>query len=392
MNSVIILNNFTIDATNNCLSVWASSNYGIPEIGNSVFDIEYLETEEYGQIIEIQEKNGEYNITINVEKSIRLDRIRLDKDNRLYCGRPSKILKRISGKEQREDFLNNLNFISSEKVKKFVQDNLIIGANAKLSNNNDCQNISKFGGLPIGYNNFKFPKEDNGQSLLFVGQISIEELLTKTSIINPFPVNSGIIYIFATINKYYEWQYFGKFQIIYSELTNNLKEIELPSDLIEYGVFDNYEVTFNNSLSIPALESALTLSMNFEEEETIEYEFLVASLEFYKQDSSLAIIQHPVPVQSCITIAAAEMLDKKREKPEEDFYNFAYNNTENLNTIYNEWIQLLSFCPEYQFSNLSNFKGENQFNETEAELYLMIRKNDLLKFDFTNIQTVGQST
>jgi Domain of unknown function (DUF1963) len=367
---------------------------GYPEIGLSLYAIDYYSFSEFGVINKIEkiEEENCFLLYIDIKyrnKNFEIFKIDAQKGDLLFVGQSTKVILSLNINDRINAFLEVLNFSTSDKVKAFVKNNLMIGANAIIESGNEKIGLSKIGGLPIGKLDFKFPKDENEKSMMFLGQIAIQELLRDTDIDNPFPIQQGILYIFSSTsvhtNPFDTYETFKKINLIYSEYIEDLKICDLPQDLEDYGYFDEHYIEFVNSLSIPSLESGLTLLQKFNKKEIEDLEFIIGALRVYNTPNCIEFIGHPREVQNCIINEASELLNMQLDQIDTI-------NNKNSKNFYSDWIQLMSFYPDNYFQKLSSLKKNIVFNDIEAKLYLMIRKEDIKILDFSKLQTVGQST
>jgi uncharacterized protein YwqG len=367
---------------------------GYPEIGLSLYTIDYYSFSEFGIINKIQKIEDENCFLFYIDikyrnKNFEIIKINAQTGDLLFVGQSTNIILSLNINDRINAFLEVLNFSTSDKVKTFVKNNLMIGANAIIENDNEKIALSKIGGLPMGKLDFKFPKDENEKSMMFLGQIAIQELLRDTEIDNPFPIQQGILYIFSSTsthtNPFNTYETFKKISLIYSEYTEHLNICELPQDLEDYGYFDEHYIEFCDSLSLPSLESGLTLLEKFNTKEIEDLEFITGALRVYNTPNCIEFIAHPKEVQNCIINEASELLNIQLHQTD------AINNKKSKN-FYSDWIQLMSFYPDNYFQKLSSLKKNIIFNDIEAKLYLMIRKEDIKILDFSKLQTLGQST
>lgn len=367
---------------------------GYPEIGLSLYAIGYFSFSEFG-VIRKMEKIEEKNCLIlyidiqYINKNFEIINIDAEIGEYLFVGQSTNLILSSDIKDRVNAFKETLIFSKSDKIKTFIKDNLMIGVNAIIKRDNEKQGLSKIGGLPIAKSGFEFPKDENQKSMMFLGQIAVQELLRDARIDNLFARDKGIIYIFASTNvsssRFGTYETFNKISLFDSEYSEDLEICTLPQDLEDYGYFDEHYLEFCNSLSLPSLESGLTLFQKFNDKEIEDLEFITGVLRVYNNPNCIEFIGYPKEVQNCVINEANELLNMQIHKDD-------VGSNKETTSLYSDWIQFMSFYPDEFFQKLSSLKKDIVFNDIEAKLYLMIKKEDLKNFDFTKMQIVGQCT
>lgn len=122
------------------------------------------------------------------------------------------------------------------------------------SHNTDELGFSKLGGKPELPANWEWPKDQNGKSLSFIGQINFEEL-TGFGLKN-IP-ESGLLSFFYSGTQE-AWGFDPKdkesFKLVYTPEPKNLMSHDFPVDLDQYSKFNETGIEFKQSVSLPNWE------------------------------------------------------------------------------------------------------------------------------------------
>jgi uncharacterized protein YwqG len=355
---------------------------GIPEIGQTLYKLSH--GDEYGIVEELTLKDRIINAKIRLNNNQKKSLILIYKDDYIQFGQSSDYLKKLKIEERKNEFLKNLDLISSERVKELIESYLLIGFGGRFRKD-ELKTISKFGGTAIINGNFVYPRDNNGKSLLFIGQVSIDEIIEDTHINNFFPVKSGILYFFSTISLNRETEYIGNIVVKYSSEIENLDISNIPTDLENYGSFQNNYFKFFSTLSLPDRNSGVIIDQEFDAKEKDDYELMCNCLNFYNQNVDVRFLEHPLQMQNCPAFEAEMYMQHNLGKPLKDFPI-----EESEEKLFNKWMQLLHFSPYDDLLKLSNEEKNAKFYLPEISAYVMIKKEDFNQMDFSNTQIVGQ--
>jgi uncharacterized protein YwqG len=111
---------------------------------------------------------------------------------------------------------------------------------------------SKIGGQPHLPKDQEWPKNENGKSLSFIGQINFEEtsnydkseLLPKQGLLSFFYCSDQEAWGFDPKDK-------DRFKVIYTNKVTDLTKQNFPTDLESHSIFKPNILTFSSSLSLP---------------------------------------------------------------------------------------------------------------------------------------------
>ena len=275
----------------------------------------------------------------------------------------------------------------AEFLKSHMQPALYFAPAAKI----DGAGLTKFGGLPVAPKGFDFPKDNQGKSLLFIGQMHIGELKQHFKTCQEFE-GKGILYFFgstrASHDKYYG---FESIVVLYSEATKDLATVELPPDLKEYGVFAETGMVITEEITLPDCQSSLWTGEEITDEEYESCRIIDGFVEYYNWSRTMDYLQLlgcPKSIQQCVLLET-EIRHSGRSWPGTDEWEKV---VKELTAKAREWkvVLMLDVMQKY-FKTLSNFKGV--FNEyMDGCFYVMIRKMDFDNMKFGNTVSIYQST
>jgi uncharacterized protein YwqG len=113
---------------------------------------------------------------------------------------------------------------------------------------------SKIGGQPELPANWDWPKDQNGKSLSFIGQINFAELSEFN--FDNIPKNGLLSFFYSGTQE--AWGFDPKdkdaFKLVYTREPVNLQRYYFPSDLDEYSIFKETGIEFKESVSLPNWE------------------------------------------------------------------------------------------------------------------------------------------
>lgn len=276
------------------------------------------------------------------------------------------------------------------RVPGFVQSHLEPALYLNPSGDYDGISKTKFGGLPLAPKGFTFPKDNHGNSLLFIGQMHIGELKQRFKTCQQFKGN-GILYFFGTTEVSNDVYHGVKSLMVqYSEATKDLHPVALPKDLVDYGIFEEIGMDILEEITIPDTDSSFWPGETITDEERESFNKLYFFLEPYTWNliDYLQLLGNPASVQQCV-LFEAQLSHLGKAWPSTDEWEQVVQETRPLAK---EWKMLLTLdiMNEY-FRKLSKFSGE--FNEyMDGNFYLLIKKADFDMMKFDNTVSIYQST
>jgi uncharacterized protein YwqG len=317
----------------------------------------------------------------------------------IVCGFSWETYKSASSQEKIEYFKAFVDLYPFIPISEFIRKHIQLTIAIFPINDASTAGLSKLGGLPTGPTNFSYPKDKDGLSTLFIGQIHLEEFNQWFESTRQL-AGQGMLYFFGSIrntdNTYYS---FDEIYVRYSAKTNYLIEIPLPDSIKDYGVFEQKNILAAEEIIVPPLYSTLvdqqkwnneTLSLYQKFEEVIESYNILDPPESDYYDC-LKLLGYPDPVQQCVQ--RETLLKHLRQglyNPDKSQHQTALEMTPTPISDILEWRHLFSFRPEL-FRKLSTFKGE--FNKyVDGVVYVMVKESDLKQMNFDNTETVYQST
>jgi len=371
----------------------------LPKIGNYVFLKEEIFFVHSYPIVSIKKQffGEHYIVKIKLDGNDLIWKKHINKyiqdsgDQDVFCGISQEKYHNLDYSAKKLYVRSIVNLLDSNRIHKFIDSNL--KPTIKLVNkekNKERKGLTKIGGLPNLPKGETYPKDDNGQSCLFLSQIHISEIKKHFSSIKYWKGN-GILYFFSTIDLENEdYPTFGKIIAKYFENPTNLNEKEVPNDIKKFGHFIEQNVDIIEEINIPNEEYILWKEkiMSVEERNIILYIIgILRELNLFLSDKLLG---YPEPVQGCV-YREAELIDKKLLW----YGNKPYNNDDIVKTYESirldseKWTLLYQFEAD-NYTKLSNYKGE--FNFMTGAYYVLIKKEDLKQMNFNNTVTVLQTT
>lgn len=289
-----------------------------------------------------------------------------------------------------EYFLELSEYFAPGKVADFIR------RNYKLSNriciretqNGDIHGFSKFGGLPLAPEGFEFPKDEDGQSALFLGQIHIRDFNRwHTRDLS----GDGIIYIFGTVVEEYGSYHLKDILMRYSNQTQGLRAIDLPEDSAEFGIFPERDMMIYEEINIPDSDSVINdlAEMGFDENGI--YSELKELISTYEERKSFKFLGYPGSVQHC-ALFEAEMKQQKL---------LFYGNTEYTDESFMQtYLELRERSLNWRlfleldmmlFPGLERYEGN--FNAgMDGVFFVMLSKEDLDELRLEKAVTIYQAT
>jgi uncharacterized protein YwqG len=372
---------------------------GQPKVGDGVFSPEgYLG--DYFYIIENIDNTtsrGIYKLTLDYheprwvwEKRWK-EFIEKGSDNAL-CGITVDNYRTLTTSEKVSYMVVFVSLICIGKLNKFIKAHLQPSIKLILKNKEESTRLSKFGGLPIAPKDFVFPKDENGKSALFIGQIDLREF-KEVETMKQFN-GIGILYFFGTVNGDEKRHNFNDLLARYSDQTEDLTVLALPSDIEQYGVFAEMDVVVSEEVDLATEEGRLWIGKEMTREEQDIYYQITNLLRFYNAGFNATLLRpsNQIPHNVFFQLFTKDsnltnitFLDSNGEVDEhkwEELYNQA-----SLEAV--KWRHVLDFEADGDyFKQLSNFKGE--FNLYESPWVLMIKKVDLEGMCFDRTITVRE--
>ena len=227
--------------------------------------------------------------------------------------------------------------------------------------------------------------------MLFIGQMQIGELKQHFKTSEQFK-GKGILYFFGSIRisngKYHN---LDSIVVLYSEATKDLVTIDLPTDLNEYGIFEETGMKMAEEITIPDCQSSLWTGDSLTHEEYESFREIDDFFEYYNRTRTINYLQLlgcPKSVQQCVSLEA-EIKHSGLDWPDTAQWEKV---VQELTPKAREWklVLMLDVMNKY-FRRLSNFNGI--FNEyMDGSFYVMIRKADFENMYFKNSVSIYQST
>ena len=314
-----------------------------------------------------------------------------DERQRAICGLTVNDFHNLTTKQKAHYYSALVDIAGVGRVPEFLKSHMQSTLKFAPAANIDATGLTKFGGLPIAPNEFTFPKDNRGKSLLFIGQMHVGELKQHFKTSQEFK-GKGILYFFGTISvsddKYHG---FESIVVLYSEATKDLVTIELPADLTEYGIFEETGMVITEEITMPDCESSLWTGKELTEEEYDSSRIIDGFVEYYNWSRTVEYLQLlgcPQSVQHCVLLEA-EIKHSGLDWPNTEQWKKVVTE---LTPKPREWkvVLTLDIMQKY-FRSLSNFKGI--FNEhMDGWFYVMIKKADFDAMNFKNTVSIYQST
>lgn len=294
---------------------------------------------------------------------------------------------------QKFDYIKNIaEFISPDKVGNFINSNLKFATKFITKEKEGGIGLTKFGGLPYCSTEIYFPKDINGKSALFICQIHLAEINQWFETTKEFK-ETGVLYFFASIKREDGYEAFNEVFVLYSKCIDNLKELNLPDDLKDYGVFEEKDVMVVEEINLPPNETSLWQFEEMTNDERNRYWYIEAITNRINVFNGSKVLGHPSQIQGCVLLESELKSKNKGWYNPNGFDNEKYkelvNETE-ANAI--EWRHLFDIDPlnDY-FRKLSSYHKD--FNEyMDGRFYVMIKQQDLENMNFKNIETIYQCT
>ncbi len=314
-----------------------------------------------------------------------------EKDSIAFCGISFESY-HLFDLDQRLAYLFRISaFLGNDEIAEFIKSNYRLANKIVPKEREGEAGLTKLGGLPVAHPGFQFPKDRNGLSSLFIGQLYINDFNQGSRSTQEFK-NDGVLYFFGTIVRQDDLYSFGDIIVTYSEEVENVVEIALPDDLASFGNLKEQDLITAEEINIPPLESSLWTGPSMSKAENDSYLYIQEILREYGYVDSIKLLGHPNQIQGCVLLEA-ELKDKNLLW----FGSHYADNKNEVSQIINDnipecrdWRLLLEFEGNV-FTELSNLK--NNFNNyMDGRYYVMIRQGDLDSMNFTNTVTVYQVT
>lgn len=141
-----------------------------------------------------------------------------------------------------------------ESIKPLVKP--VIGLKLTPINESDFDTTkSKIGGQPHLMRDQEWPKNENGKSLSFIGQLNLEEI-SKFDTSNMLPTRGLVSFFYCSDQE--SWGFDPKdgrrFKVLYHEDVNDLVKQNFPTDLESHSIFKSNKLSFDSCLSLPTWE------------------------------------------------------------------------------------------------------------------------------------------
>ena len=314
-----------------------------------------------------------------------------EKDDTAFCGISLESY-HLFDLDQRLEYLFRFSeFLGNERIAGFIRSNYRL-ANKIVPKERDGEaGLTKLGGLPVAYPGFQYPKDRNGLSALFIGQLYIRDFNQGSRSTREFK-RDGVLYLFGTIVRQDDLYSFGDILVTYSDEVENAVEIPLPEDLAYFGTLKEQDLITAEEINIPPPDSSLWSGPSLNKAEDDAYRYIQDILREYGYVDSVKLLGHPDQIQGCVLLEA-ELKHKNLL-----WFGGQYPDDKNeVRQIINDnipasrdWRLLMEFEGNV-FTELSNLK--NNFNNfMDGRYYVLIRQDDLDRMNFDRLVTVYQAT
>lgn len=347
--------------------------------------------------IKKQLSGDKYELTIHFPEMKWMWKDRIEKhitseDNTAFCGISIDNYHTLDTEAKVSYYLSIVDLLGVDRVPDYIKANYRLGIKLMPDDIGEDTGFTKFGGLPLASNDFVFPKDRNGHSAIFIGQIHIKELNEWVKATKEFS-NDGALYLFGTVVDYDGYYSFGDLIVKYSNNVSNTEQVNLPADLNKFGTLKEYDMRIVEEINIPPQKSSLWIDTEMTGSELNSYWHLQEILRGYTYFNSTKILGHPNQIQGC-TLLEAELKHNQLGWFANDYNP---NDQEGLIRTMNEnipkcrdWRLLLEMDGD-AFSELSAFEGTfNKYND--GTYYMMIKQTDLDNMNFDNVETIYQCT
>jgi uncharacterized protein YwqG len=372
---------------------------GKPEAGEYIYLKEQYSSIQFYEIEKINKpllsKHYELTIKFNEPAWMWNDRIHkhiLEEDDTAICGISVESYSNLTSLQKSYYITQIADYISPGRTGEFIKGNLKFAAKLITKEKENSIGLTKLGGLPYCSPDIYFPKDANGKSALFICQIHLAEINQGIEITKEFK-EKGVLYFFATIKTEDEYEAFDEVIVLYSNTTDKLNLLSLPDDLIDYGVFEEMDLTFIEEINLPPGETSLWQFEEMTNDERNSYWYIEAITNTLNTSNGSKLLGHPSQIQGCVLLEAELKSTKKGWYASGEFDNDDYTElVKETEPKAIKWRQLFDLDPsDDYFRKLSSYDGD--FNEyRDGRFYIMIRQEDLTKMNFKNIETVYQCT
>lgn len=334
----------------------------------------------------IKFKEPEWMWNDRIHKHIR------EEDDTAICGISVESFYNLTSLQKLEYIQIIAGFISPDRVGNFIKENLKFSTRFITKEKDGSSGLTKFGGLPYCSPDIQFPKDVNGKSALFICQIHLAELNQWFETTKEFK-ETGVLYFFASVKREDGHDAFNEVMVLYSNSMENLKELHLPNDLKDYGVFEEMDLMVVEEINLPPNETSLWQFEAMTNEERNSYWYIEAIVNRLNVFSGSKLLGHPAQIQGCV------LLEAELKSTHKGWYNPNGFDNDTYHELVKEtapgaikWRHLFDIDPlDDYFRKLSSYGKE--FNEyMDGRFYVMIKQQDLEKMNFTNIETIYQCT
>lgn len=231
---------------------------------------------------------------------------------------------------------------------------------------------SKIGGRPALKSDQEWPKNDNGESLSFIGQLNLKDV-AKEDTSKLFPTSGLLSFFFSTSEE--DWGNDPKdrhqFRVLFTEDFSTLESKDFPENLDEDSIFSSSKIKFEASLTIPPSEHELIEGLIAEEDFENYYEA--------SRGNNHQMLGYPGTVQGQMELECQLVthgLFVNGSKGYEDLRR------KELEQGKEDWILLLQINPDED-------KTDALWGDSGC-IYFWIRKQDLLNKDFSQVWSILQ--
>ena len=369
---------------------------GEPGKGDFIFLKEHYYSAFPYEIQKVQKKGNATLLTIAFPEQDWMwnDRILphiTDEDPTALCGINLEALYSLSVEDKIAYFTGLISGSTSDRLKAYIESNATSAVKLIPKEFEGEEGLSKLGGLPVAPEGFTFPVDENGQSMLFIGQVHIGELNQWFSTTRAFN-GEGVLYFFSSVKEEDDCSFMGNTRVLYTDDIDQVSEVALPDDLADYGTFPEQDLMVAETLHIPPGESTLWPEPEMTDEERDDYQYFESIVNLYNQLGDTQLLGHPNQIQGCVLLEAELMKQEllwyspSRQWDQEQ----AAQTIKEIAPACRDWKLLFEFDSD-SFTELSNFSEE--FNEyMDGMFYLLIKTEDLEAMNFDKVLSIYQST
>lgn len=231
---------------------------------------------------------------------------------------------------------------------------------------------SKIGGKPTLKSKEEWPKNDNGESLSFIGQINLEDV-AKEDVSKLLPTNGLLSFFFSTSEE--DWGNDPKdrhqFLVLFTEDFSNLEQKDFPENLEETSIFPSSKIKFEASLSIPSSEYEVVEGLIDADDFRNYYEV--------SRGNNHQMLGYPGMVQGTMELECELVTHGLFVNGGKGYENPGMKELEKGKE---DWVLLLQINPDDDKTSI--LWGDS------GRIYFWIKKHDLLNKDFSQVWCILQ--